>query len=137
VAILDVAGEQGFTAGARIMERCAELRSISAGPHAYTRLYLTPEHRAAATRIGGWMAEAGASARMDAAGNMIGRIEGANPTAPALVLGSHFDTVHEAGSYDGVLGVVVAIEVAAGLNAEGRPLPKGNRLKGVGIERSR
>ena len=60
------------------MARCAELRGISASPAAYERLYLTPEHRAAAERIMRWMEEAGLAARMDAVGNVIGRRDGAD-----------------------------------------------------------
>ncbi len=105
------------------MLRCGELRAISASPVSYERLYLTREHRSAAERIMGWMAEAGLSARMDAAGNLIGRRDGADPTTPALVLASHFDTVRDAGAYDGQLGVVTAIETASALGALGIDLP--------------
>jgi allantoate deiminase len=106
-------------AAARIIARCEELRAVSAEPNAYTRLYLTPEHRAAADLIAGWMEEAGLAASMDAAGNLIGRLEGLDAAAPTLVLGSHFDTVRDAGTYDGQLGVAAAIEVAAALNESG------------------
>jgi len=109
-------------AAARIMARCMELRSISAHPERYERLYLTPEHRAAAERIIAWMAEAGLTARLDSVGNVIGRLEGGNGEAAALVLGSHFDTVRDAGTYDGTLGVTAAIEAAAVLRA-GAPPP--------------
>jgi allantoate deiminase len=105
------------------MARCGELRAISATPDAYERLYLTPEHRSAAEKIMGWMEEAGLAARMDAAGNLIGRRDGADPTGPALVLASHFDTVRDAGTYDGQLGVVTAVETASALRALGTDLP--------------
>ena len=58
----------------------------------------------------GWMREAGMTARIDAAGNVVGRYEGERARAPALLLGSHIDTVRNAGSYDGKLGVLAAIE---------------------------
>ncbi|SER03244.1 allantoate deiminase [Faunimonas pinastri] len=107
------------------MRRCRELRAISASPGAYTRLYLTDEHRRAADLISHWMRQAGLAARMDAAGNVIGRIDGTDATAPALVLASHLDTVRDAGTYDGQLGVVTAIEAAAALirRADKEPLP--------------
>jgi len=107
---------------ARAMERIAALRAISAEPDRYTRLYLTPEHRKAADLLLSWMEEAGLEARMDAAGNVIGRAEGAR-SGPALVLGSHFDTVRDAGAYDGQFGVVAAIEVAEALSRQGLPAP--------------
>jgi allantoate deiminase len=55
------------------------------------------------------MRAAGLSVRVDAAGNLIGRREGPAPGAATLVLGSHLDTVHDAGAFDGPLGVLVAI----------------------------
>ncbi|HWT30129.1 MAG TPA: Zn-dependent hydrolase, partial [Propylenella sp.] len=118
-----LAANHSADAAARIMARCAELRAISVSPDSYERLYLTPEHRAAAEKIIEWMAEAGVPARMDAAGNVIGRREGAEAKAPALVLGSHFDTVRDAGTYDGPLGVVTAIETAWALRGTRLPSP--------------
>lgn len=109
--------------GSRIMARCEALRAISESDSEYTRRYLTVEHRRAADMIGDWMAEAGLTARMDAAGNMIGRLEGQTYGLPALVLGSHFDTVPNGGRYDGQLGVVTAIEVASAFKAAWRSLP--------------
>jgi allantoate deiminase len=123
VSAVDLSANEISAAAARIMARCGELRSISASPASYERLYLTPEHRAAAEKIRGWMAEAGLAARMDAAGNLIGRRDGADPTNPALVLASHFDTVRDAGTYDGQLGVVTAIETASALRALGTDFP--------------
>lgn len=109
--------------GGRIMARCEALRAISENDHDYTRRYLTVEHRRAADIISDWMIEAGLSARMDAAGNVVGRLEGRSYGLPALVLGSHFDTVPNGGRYDGQLGVVTAIEVASSLKTSWRDLP--------------
>lgn len=109
--------------GGRIMARCEALRAISENEHDYTRRYLTVEHRRAADLIGDWMREAGLSARMDAAGNVVGRLEGRREGLSALVLGSHFDTVPNGGRYDGQLGVVTAIEVASALKTTARDLP--------------
>jgi N-carbamoyl-L-amino-acid hydrolase len=61
------------------------------------------------------MRGAGMSVRIDPAGNIIGRIDGADPTLPAIVLGSHTDTVPSGGAYDGALGVIGAIEVVDAL----------------------
>ena len=71
----------------------------------------------------GWMREAGMSARLDAIGNVVGRYEGETPGAPCLMLGSHLDTVRNAGKYDGMLGVVAAIDCVHTLNARGTRLP--------------
>lgn len=109
--------------GARVMARLDALAEFSETPGELTRLYLTPEHKAAALQVRVWMEEAGMTARMDAVGNIVGRYEGAAPDAPALLLGSHIDTVRNAGKYDGNLGVVAAIQAVAELNAQGRRLP--------------
>jgi allantoate deiminase len=69
------------------------------------------------------MREAGMDARLDGIGNVVGRYEGARPGLPALILGSHLDTVRDAGKYDGMLGVVAAIECVHTLHALGRRLP--------------
>jgi len=74
-----------------------------------TRTFMTNAHRAAAEQLLTWMREAGMAAHMDAVGNVIGRYEGTTPGLPALVVGSHYDTVTNAGKYDGMLGVLVGI----------------------------
>jgi allantoate deiminase len=98
-----------------ILERCDELATISASSEHLTRVHLSPEHRAANDLVAGWMAEAGLSTWQDAAGNQCGRREGREPDLPALLLGSHLDTVPDAGRYDGMLGVLLAIAVASRL----------------------
>lgn len=100
------------TSAAGVLARCAELDHLSATPDHLERLYLTDEHAAANRLAAGWMQAAGLSTWQDAAGNQWGRREGRSPGLPALVLGSHLDTVPDAGSYDGMLGVVLAIAVA-------------------------
>jgi allantoate deiminase len=63
------------------------------------------------------------SARLDAIGNVVGRYEGERPGLPCLMMGSHLDTVRDAGKYDGMLGVVAAIECVRALHARGKRLP--------------
>ncbi|MDQ1512702.1 MAG: allantoate deiminase, partial [Microbacteriaceae bacterium] len=87
------------------------------------RVHLSPEHAAADAAVAGWLEEAGLTTWLDAAGNRCGRLEGETPGLPALVLGSHLDTVTDAGRYDGMLGVLLAIEVADRIRASGRALP--------------
>ncbi|HZF16839.1 MAG TPA: Zn-dependent hydrolase [Steroidobacteraceae bacterium] len=65
------------------------------------------------------MKDAGLTVRVDAAGNLIGRLEGRNPKLPAIVLGSHTDSVPSGGNYDGDVGVLGAIEVAQRLHEAG------------------
>jgi len=113
----------GTALGTRIMRRLDELARFSSEPDALTRLFLTREHKAAAMQVADWMREAGMTAELDAAANVVGRYAGAAFGVPALLLGSHIDTVRNAGRYDGNLGVVAAIEAVAALHARGERLP--------------
>jgi allantoate deiminase len=108
--------------GEGILARIDRLAQVSESATGITRLFLSAEHRAAADLILGWMREAGMAARMDAIGNVVGRYEGERPDASALLLGSHFDTVRNAGRWDGPLGVITAIACVAELNRRGRRL---------------
>jgi allantoate deiminase len=101
-----------MTTAAQVLARCRELDRFSASPDHLERVHLTPEHAAANRLTARWMADAGLRTWQDAAGNQWGRREGRTPGLPALVLGSHLDTVPDAGSYDGMLGVVLAVAVA-------------------------
>ena len=98
-----------------ILDRCDELAAISSQPDRLERVHLSPEHKAANALVAQWMTEAGLSTWQDAAGNQCGRVEGREPGLPALLLGSHIDTVPDAGRYDGMLGVLLAIAVVARL----------------------
>jgi allantoate deiminase len=99
-------------AAARIMQRLDALAALTSDPPRLTRVFLSDEHRRANELVAGWMGEAGMRARVDAIGNVTGRVDGTSRGLPALMLGSHLDTVRDAGRYDGMLGVVTAIECA-------------------------
>jgi allantoate deiminase len=107
----------------RIMRRCDELARLSELPGGLTRVYLSKEQRAANELVLGWMREAGMDAKLDAIGNCAGRYEGERPGLACLMFGSHLDTVRDGGRYDGMLGVITAIECVHGLSAAGRRLP--------------
>jgi allantoate deiminase len=106
-----------------LLDRCDELAAISSRPDVLERVHLSPEHRAANDLVAGWMREAGLSTWQDAAGNQCGRLEGREPDLPALLLGSHIDTVPDAGRYDGMLGVLLAIQVVSRIRDSGIELP--------------
>jgi allantoate deiminase len=108
---------------ARILERCEALARCSEQPDGLTRVYLSPELRAASALVLQWMRDAGMEARLDAIGNVVGRYEGERPDLPCLMIGSHLDTVRDAGKYDGMLGVVTGIECVATLSARKVRLP--------------
>lgn len=109
--------------GARAEAMLAELAAISAEPGRLTRLYLTPEHRRAADVVAQWMRAAGLAVREDALATVRGRLEAADGSRRTLVLGSHIDTVIDAGRFDGMLGVVAAILAVDSLRGRGGSLP--------------
>ena len=102
------------------MERADLMARCSDEPGQITRLFGTPAHASAIVTVSGWMKAAGMTVRRDAIGNLIGRYDDGDHDTPVLLLGSHLDTVHDAGRYDGVLGVLVAIAVVEGMHAAGR-----------------
>ena len=102
-------------ASTRVLARADELATHSSRLDGIERVYLSPQHRAVNDLAAGWMHEAGLVTWEDAAGNQCGRRAGATDELPAVLLGSHLDTVPGAGRYDGILGVLAAIEVAARL----------------------
>ena len=109
--------------GALVLRHADQLAQHSETPGMLTRTYLTPAHHAASALLTQWMTEAGMRVRRDAAGNVIGRYEGATPNAPALLTGSHFDTVRNGGKYDGNLGIILPIACIAAWNRQGRRFP--------------
>jgi allantoate deiminase len=94
-----------LTDAARVLERCARLGAVSEADGLLVRRYGTDAMRRANALVAGWMEEAGLTTHEDAVGNLIGRRGEGTP----LMLGSHLDTVRDAGRYDGPLGVLVAI----------------------------
>ena len=116
------------------MARCDALAHYTEFAGGLTRTYLSNEQRQANRLVIGWMREAGMSARLDAVGNIVGRYEGEHPGLPCLMLGSHLDTVRDAGMYDGMLGVVAAIECVHALNESGRRLPHAVEVVGFADE---
>ena len=120
--------------GADLLARADALAAVTETPPALTRSYLTPEHRRASDLVLGWMRAAGMSAALDAAGNCTGRYEGRAPGLPCLMLGSHLDTVRDAGKYDGILGVLTAIACVDALNRAGERLPFAIEVLGFGDE---
>jgi len=130
----DGSGDAGTAFGQEILRRINELAAISETPENLTRIFLTPQHRTAADLLLGWMREAGMAAHLDAIGNVCGRYEGGKPALPCLMLGSHYDTVRDAGKWDGPLGVITAISCIADLNRRGKRLPFAVEITGFADE---
>ena len=106
-----------------LMDRLESLAGFSEDPEHLTRTYLSPALKAAGQQVVSWMTDAGMSTRMDAAGNIIGRYEGHSEHLPALVIGSHIDTVRNAGKFDGMYGVLAGIAVVDAIRASEKTLP--------------
>src|SRR5580693_8640724 len=128
------AEQQASSLGDEIVGRIGALGVISETPQHLARIFLSKEHRTAADLILSWMRSAGMRAHLDAIGNVCGRYEGDRPGLPCLMLGSHYDTVRDAGRWDGPLGVITAIACVAELNRRGRRLPFAIEVTGFADE---
>lgn len=108
---------------AQVMERAEALAAFSEEEGRLTRPSFTPSMRRAHEALAGWMRGAGMAVHEDNIGNLVGSYPAERPSAPALLLGSHLDSVRDAGKYDGPLGVLVGLAAVERLAAEGRRLP--------------
>ena len=106
---------------AKIIDRCRKLARFSEELGCTTRTFLSAPMRDCHREIAGWLEAAGAEVEVDAAGNLRGLYPAARSDARRLLIGSHLDTVPNAGAYDGVLGVVLAVALLEEL--KGRKLP--------------
>src|SRR5262249_56427905 len=116
------AGE-GDACGRRIVALAHHLAQWSDTPDGLTCTYLTPAHRAVAAELRALMRAAGMTAEIDGVGNVVGRYAAADPNARALIVGSHYDTVLNAGSYDGRLGILPGLVAGEDLHRPGQKLP--------------
>lgn len=130
----------GAGSAAEALRRCDQLAAISSMADGIERVYLSPEHARANTMVGAWIEAAGMRAWTDAAGNARGSypaLEASAREASAgrvLLLGSHLDTVPNAGRYDGILGVMIALAVVERLHERGEHLPFGIEVLGFADE---
>lgn len=112
-----------MSAAKKLVAMLNELGRISDEPGKLTRTFLSPAMRRANRQVGKWMREAGLTVRKDSVGNLIGRLPSRNPKAKTLLLGSHLDTVRDAGKFDGALGVLLPIVALAELRRRKVKLP--------------
>lgn len=116
---------------ARMLE---ELGRITDEPGRLTRTFLSTGMARANAKVASWMRTAGLTVRQDAAGNLIGRMESETRGAKTLLLGSHLDTVRDAGKFDGALGVLLPIVVLAELKRRKVALPYSVEVLGFSEE---
>jgi len=117
---------------AEVIARCQRLASFTEDAGSTRRTFLSPPMRECHREIARWMEPLGAHVRVDAAGNFRGVYPAASQNAPRLLIGSHLDTVPNAGAYDGILGVVLAVALLEEL--QGRKLPFGIEVVGFSEE---
>ena len=108
--------------------RCDALAACTETAGQVTRTFLSYPMKEVHQLLGMWLREAGMTVRVDAVGNVIGRLEGSgtdanNVSSRALIIGSHVDTVPNAGKFDGCLGVTLGIAIARALQLQGKQLP--------------
>ncbi len=124
--------ESAIIRAEQVIARCKKLASFSEDPGYTRRTFLSAPMRGCHEEITRWLCAVGAEVTVDAAGNLRGFYPAEQSIAPRLLLGSHLDTVPNAGAYDGVLGVVLAVALLESL--EGRRLPFGIEVVGFSEE---
>ena len=94
----------------RVIAECRRIAAMSEEPDRITRRFLSPPVHDVHALLRGRMESLGMTVSTDAAGNLRGLWQPAGARGRRLVLGSHIDTVPNAGAFDGVLGVALALE---------------------------
>jgi allantoate deiminase len=117
---------------AEVIARCQKLASFMEDAGGTRRTFLSPPMRDCHREIARWMKPLVSEVRVDAAGNFHAVYAAARQDAPRLLIGSHLDTVPNAGAYDGILGVVLAVALLEELR--GRRLPFGIEVVGFSEE---
>lgn len=120
--------------GAALMQQADALAAFSEAPGQITRVYLSPEHRLAADYLIKTMHTAGLQAGLDALGNVVGRYAALDPNAPTVMIGSHLDSVRNAGRYDGLFGILSPVAALGYLHSLGQRLPFHVEVVGFGDE---
>lgn len=105
----------------RIIDRCRQIASCTDIPGEITRTFLSPPMYRVHALLRGWMEATGMTVRIDAGGNLRGVRPGPTPQSPRLLIGSHLDTVPNAGAFDGILGVVLGVAIIEELRGQHLP----------------
>ncbi|HET7117039.1 MAG TPA: M20 family metallo-hydrolase [Hanamia sp.] len=108
---------------AKVQQRIDEIASFSNNGHYLSRVFGTKPYIECAKRIASWMEDAGLEIHIDNIGNIRGKLCSSNPEAKTFVIASHFDTTFNAGKYDGVLGIIMGLDIIENLCANNISLP--------------
>jgi allantoate deiminase len=114
------------------MARCKKLACFSEDSCGIRRTFLSRSMHDVHCEIAAWLAPLNVSTQVDAAGNLRALYPAEQKSGPRLLIGSHLDTVPNAGAYDGILGFVIAVALVEAL--EGRTLPFAIELIGFSDE---
>jgi allantoate deiminase len=115
-----------------VIARCRKLASFSEDVGGTRRTFLSAPMHDCHREVTSWMKTLGMAVSLDAVGNLRGIYPGASPGAPRILIGSHLDTVPNAGAFDGILGVVLAVGLVELL--DGMKLPFGIEVVGFSEE---
>lgn len=107
----------------QVLARCNTAAAFTEEPGGITRTFCSPSMAELHAALRGWMQQAGMTCRVDAAGNLFGRLTPPLSYGKTLLIGSHLDSVPNAGRYDGVLGVMLGLALAEAVNQIGLCLP--------------
>ena len=118
-----IAAAGGSALGGRILTLADRLARFSESANGLTCTFMSPAHRAAAAELFKWMTAAGMTAHIDVVGNVVGRYPSARGDAGTLIVGSHYDTVRNAGKYDGRLGILAGVVAVEELRRRNVALP--------------
>ena len=116
----------------KVIARCRKLASFSEDAGGTRRTFLSAPMRDCHREVSSWMKALGMGVSVDVVGNLRGFYAATSPGAPRILIGSHLDTVPNAGAFDGILGVVLAVVLVESL--EGRNLPFGIEVVGFSEE---
>jgi len=116
----------------KVIARCRKLATFSEDPGGTRRTFLSAPMGDCHREIAGWLEPLGVQVHVDAVGNLWGFYSGASPGAPRILMGSHLDTVPNAGAFDGILGVVLAAGLVESLDR--LKLPFGIEIVGFSEE---
>jgi allantoate deiminase len=121
---MSATNKETYSASAtRVISRCRDLATFTEVPGETTRTFLSPPMQDVHNLIREGMQAAGMSVTIDGIGNIRGLYPGSEPDFPRLVIGSHLDTVPNAGAFDGPLGVVIGLALVEHLHAQQITLP--------------
>src|SRR5438093_7883389 len=116
MASMDV--QRSLDIARKAVERCHTLARLSEEEDRTTRTFLTSPMHEVHRLVRSWMENVGLTVTVDALGNLRGSLQGSQPGASRLLIGSHLDTVPGAGAFDGVLGVMLALGLVEGFDSE-------------------